>query len=86
MPQSNSGSTRKSGHFSSTTDRRQRSRAHVQATLQDTLCLAVADNTDEGQRVLARALRTFATVGVRRLPIDEGPQMLRLAKDAAVAG
>ena len=34
-------------------DRRQRSRAHVQATLQDALCLAVADNTDEGQRVLA---------------------------------
>jgi hypothetical protein len=86
MPQSNSGRARKSGHSSSTADRRQRSRAHVQATLQDALCLAVADNTDEGQLVLARALRTFATVGVRRLLIDEGPQMLRLGKDAAVAG
>ena|ERR1700679_293844 len=86
MPQPNSGRTRKSDHSSPTTDRRQRSRAHLQATLQDALCLAVADNIDEGQRVLAPALRTFATVGVRRLLIDEGPQMLRLAKDAAVAG
>jgi hypothetical protein len=49
------------------------------------LCLAVAGNTDEGQRVLAPALRTCATLGLRRLLIDEGPQMLRLAKDTVVA-
>jgi hypothetical protein len=58
---------------------------HIQATLQYALCLAVADNTDEGQRVRAPVLRTSATVRLRRLLIDEGPQMLLLATDAAVA-
>jgi len=47
--------------------------------------MAVAGNTDQGQRVLAPALRTSATVGLRRLLIDEGPRMLRLAKEAVVA-
>ena len=63
-----------------------RPRAHVQATLQYALCLAVAGKTDEAQRVLAPALRTCATLGLSRLLIDEGPLMLRLAKGAVVAG
>jgi hypothetical protein len=47
--------------------------------------MAVAGNTDGGQRVPAPALRTFATVGLRRPLIDEGPQMFRFAKDTVVA-
>jgi ATP/maltotriose-dependent transcriptional regulator MalT len=66
-------------------DQRKRPRAHLQATLQYALCLAVAGNTDEAQRVLAPALRTCAALGLSRLLIDEGPQMLLLAKDTAVA-
>jgi ATP/maltotriose-dependent transcriptional regulator MalT len=66
-------------------DQRKRPRAHVQATLQYALCLAVAGKTDEAQRVLAPALRTCATLGLSRLLIDEGPLMLRLAKDTVVA-
>ena len=67
-------------------DQRKRPRAHLQATLQLAFCLAVAGNTDEAQRVLAPALRTCAALGLSHLLIDEGPQMLRLAKGAAVAG
>jgi ATP/maltotriose-dependent transcriptional regulator MalT len=66
-------------------DQRKRPRARVQATLQYALCLAVAGNTGEAQRVLAPALRTCAMLGLSRLLIDEGPLMLRLAKDAVVA-
>jgi ATP/maltotriose-dependent transcriptional regulator MalT len=66
-------------------DQRKRPRAHVQATLQYALCLAVAGKTDEAQRVLAPALRTCATLGLSRLLIDEGPLMLRFAKDTVVA-
>jgi serine/threonine-protein kinase PknK len=66
-------------------DQRKRPRAHVQATLQYALCLAVAGNTDEAQRVLAPVLRTCATLGLSRLLIDEGPQMLGLANDTVVA-
>jgi hypothetical protein len=47
------------------------------------LCLTVAGDSDEAQRVLAPALRTFAVLGFSRLLIDEGPQMLRLAQDTA---
>jgi serine/threonine-protein kinase PknK len=65
-------------------DQRKRPRAHLQATLQLAFCLAVAGNTDEAQRVLAPALRTCAALGLSHLLIDEGPQMLRLAQDAAV--
>jgi hypothetical protein len=46
----------------------------------------VAGNTDQAQRVLAPALRTCAALGLSHLLIDEGPQMLRLAKGAVVAG
>jgi serine/threonine-protein kinase PknK len=45
----------------------------------------VAGKSDEAQRALAPALRTCAALGLSRLLIDEGPQMLRLAKDTAVA-
>ena len=66
-------------------DQHKRPRAHLQATLQYAFCLAVAGNTDQAQRVLAPALRTCAALGLSHLLIDEGPQMLRLAKDTAVA-
>ena len=66
-------------------DQHKRPRAHLQATLQYAFCLATAANTDQAQRVLAPALRTCAALGLSRLLIDEGPQMLRLAKDTAVA-
>src|ERR1700757_2902086 len=65
-------------------DQHKRPRAHLQATLQLAFCLAVAGNTDQAQRVLAPALRTCAALGLSHLLIDEGPQMLRLAQDAAV--
>jgi hypothetical protein len=64
-------------------DRDKRPRAHLGATLQLALCLTVAGDTDEAQRVLAPALRTCAVLGLSRLLIDEGAQMLRLAQDTA---
>jgi ATP/maltotriose-dependent transcriptional regulator MalT len=64
-------------------DQDKRPRAHLGATLQLALCLTVAGDTDEAQRVLAPALRTCAALGFSRLLIDEGPQMLRLAQDTA---
>jgi ATP/maltotriose-dependent transcriptional regulator MalT len=66
-------------------DQHKRPRAYLQATLQYALCLAVAGNTDEAQRVLVPALRTCAALGLSRLLIDEGPQMVRLAQ-GTVAG
>jgi ATP/maltotriose-dependent transcriptional regulator MalT len=66
-------------------DQRDRPRAHLQATLQYALCLAVSGDTGKAQRVLASALRTCAALGLSRLLIDEVPSMLRLAKDTAVA-
>jgi len=66
-------------------DQDKRPRAHLEATLQLALCLAVAGDTDEAQRVLAPALKTCAALGFSRLLIDEGPQMLRLAQDTAAA-
>jgi ATP/maltotriose-dependent transcriptional regulator MalT len=66
-------------------DQRKRPRGHLQTSLQYALCLAVAGSTDEAQRVVAPALRTCAALGLSRLLIDEGPQMLRLAKDTAAA-
>jgi serine/threonine-protein kinase/serine/threonine-protein kinase PknK len=65
-------------------DQSQRPRAHLHAMIQLALCLAVAGNNDEAQRVLAPALRTCAALGLGRLLIDEGPLMQRLAKDTAV--
>jgi len=62
-------------------DQDKRPRAHLEATLQLALCLAVAGDADGAQRVLAPALRTCAALGFSRMLIDEGPQMLRLAQD-----
>ena len=60
-----------------------RPRAHLHATIQLALCLAVAGNTDEAQRLLAPALKTCAALGLSRLLVDDGPQVLRLACEAA---
>jgi ATP/maltotriose-dependent transcriptional regulator MalT len=64
-------------------DQDKRPRAHLEATLQLALCLAVAGDTGEAQRVLAPALRTLAALGLSQLLIDEGPQMLRLVQGTA---
>jgi serine/threonine-protein kinase PknK len=61
-------------------DQGKRPRAHLHSTVQLALCLAAAGDTDEAQHVLWPALRTCAALGLRHLLIDEGPQMLRLAK------
>jgi serine/threonine-protein kinase/serine/threonine-protein kinase PknK len=66
-------------------EQRKRPRGHLQTSLQYALCLTVAGSTDEAQRVVAPALSTCAALGLSRLLIDEGPQMLRLAKDTAAA-
>jgi serine/threonine-protein kinase/serine/threonine-protein kinase PknK len=63
-------------------DQGKRPRAHLHATVQLALCLAAAGDTDEAQRVLAPALKTCAALGLRQLLIDEGPQMVRLAKES----
>ncbi len=65
--------------------RGKRPRAHLYATLQSALCLGVAGDTDEAHRVLSPALRTCAALGLSQLLIDEGPRMLRLARDAVDA-
>jgi serine/threonine-protein kinase PknK len=62
-------------------DQGKRPRAHLHATVQLALCLAAADDTDQAQHVLAPALRTCAALGLSQLLVDEGPQMLRLAKE-----
>jgi hypothetical protein len=41
----------------------------------------VAGDTDAAQHVLAPALRTCAALGLSQVLIDEGPQLLRLAKE-----
>jgi ATP/maltotriose-dependent transcriptional regulator MalT len=66
-------------------DKSKRPRAYLRTTTQLALCLAVAGNSDEAQRVLAPALSTCAALGLSRLLIDEGPQMLRLAEDTITA-
>jgi serine/threonine-protein kinase/serine/threonine-protein kinase PknK len=62
-------------------DQGKRPRAHLHATVQLALCLAVAGDTDEARHVLAPALRTCAALGLSQVLIDEGPQLLRLAKE-----
>jgi serine/threonine-protein kinase/serine/threonine-protein kinase PknK len=66
-------------------DEHNRPRAHLRATLLLTLCLDADGNRDEAVRVLGPALRTCAALGLSQLLIDEGPQMVRLAKDAVNA-
>jgi serine/threonine-protein kinase/serine/threonine-protein kinase PknK len=67
------------------TDRSRRPRAHLLATLQYALCLAVADKPGDARRILAPALRTCAALGLSRLLIDEGRRMVRLAEDTVAA-
>jgi serine/threonine-protein kinase/serine/threonine-protein kinase PknK len=62
-------------------DQRKRPRAHQYAAIQLAHCLAAARDTEEAQRVLAPALKTCAALGLSQLLIDEGPPMLRLAKE-----
>jgi ATP/maltotriose-dependent transcriptional regulator MalT len=66
-------------------DQSRRPRAHLMATLQYALCLAETGDNSEAQRVLAPALRICAALGLSRLLIDEGTQMLRLALDTITA-
>jgi ATP/maltotriose-dependent transcriptional regulator MalT len=67
-------------------DQRKRPRAHLRASLQLAYCLAVAGNSAEASRVLAPVLRICAALGLSRLLLDEGPMMVRLAKDTAAEG
>jgi len=46
------------------------------------LSLGTAGKPEEARRILSAALRTCAALGLSQLLIDEGPQLLRLAKDA----
>jgi serine/threonine-protein kinase PknK len=62
-------------------DQVKRPRAHLHAAVQLALCLGAAGNADEAQHVLAPALRTCAALGLSQLLIDEGPQMISLAKE-----
>jgi serine/threonine-protein kinase/serine/threonine-protein kinase PknK len=62
-------------------DRDKRPRAHLNASILLALCLAAGGNPDEAERVLAPALRTCAALGLRQLLVDEGPRMVRLAKE-----
>jgi len=62
-------------------DQRKRPRAHLFAAIQLALCLDAAGDTDEARRVLAPALKTCAALGLSQLLTDEGPQIVRLAKE-----
>ena len=62
-------------------DQDKRPRAHLRATIQLARCLTAAGNADEARHALAPALRTCAALGLRQLLIDEGAQLLGLAKD-----
>jgi hypothetical protein len=64
-------------------DQRKRPRAHLRASLQLAYCLAVAGNSAEASRVLAPVLTTCAALGLSRLLLDEGPMIVRLAKETA---
>ncbi|MDT5283364.1 MAG: serine/threonine-protein kinase PknK [Mycobacterium sp.] len=66
-------------------DQRRRPRAHLHGTLQLGLCLGVAGNAGEANGVLSSALRTCAALELSQVLLDEGPQMLRLAKAAVMA-
>ncbi|AGB24895.1 ATP-dependent transcriptional regulator [Mycobacterium sp. JS623] len=67
-------------------DQNDRPRARLRARLLLAHCLDAAGNHDEAIRVLGPALRTCAALGLSQLLIDEGPQMVRLAQDAADTG
>jgi ATP/maltotriose-dependent transcriptional regulator MalT len=60
-------------------DQSKRPRAHLHATIQLALCLDASGDVDKAQRVLTSALKTCAALGLNRLLVDEGPQLVRLA-------
>jgi serine/threonine-protein kinase PknK len=62
-------------------DQRKRPRAHLRASLQLAFCLTSAGRREEASQALAPALRTCAALGLSRLILDEGPMMVRLAKE-----
>jgi len=66
-------------------DENKRPRARLEATLQLAGCLGAIGNDDEAHRLLLPALRTCAALGLSQLLVDEGPQLLRLAKGAVSA-
>jgi hypothetical protein len=45
----------------------------------------MAGNRAQAEHVVGSALRTCAALGLNRMLIDEGPLMIRLAKDAYAA-
>jgi ATP/maltotriose-dependent transcriptional regulator MalT len=57
-------------------DKTKRPRAHLHATLQLALSLALAGRFDEAQRVVTPALRTCAALGLSRLLLDEDRRCL----------
>jgi serine/threonine-protein kinase/serine/threonine-protein kinase PknK len=66
-------------------DQAKRPRARLHAELQFALCLGEAGNSDYAHRVLSSALKTCAALELSQVLLDEGPRMLRLAKDAVDA-
>ena len=66
-------------------DQRKRPRAHLRASLQLAFSLAAAGKRGDASHVLAPALRTCAALGLRRLLLDEGPMMVRLAMETVAA-
>jgi serine/threonine-protein kinase/serine/threonine-protein kinase PknK len=66
-------------------DQAKRPRAGLHATLQFALCLGEAGNSDYAHRVLSSALKTCAALELSQVLLDEGPRMLRLAKDTVDA-
>jgi len=62
-------------------DQYKRPRAHLSAAVQLALCLDAAGGTEEAQLVFSPALRTCAALGLSQLLTDEGPQIVRLAKE-----
>jgi ATP/maltotriose-dependent transcriptional regulator MalT len=66
-------------------DQAKRPRARLHAMLQFALCLGEAGNSDYAHRVLSSALKTCAALELSQVLLDEGPRMLRLAKDAVDA-
>jgi serine/threonine-protein kinase PknK len=62
-----------------------RPRAHLRASIQCALCLSLAGDADDAMATLRPALKTSAALGLSRLLVDEGPQMVRLAEDTSIA-
>jgi ATP/maltotriose-dependent transcriptional regulator MalT len=60
-------------------NRKARPRAHLHAGIQLARCLVAAGDIDNARPALAPALRTCAALGLNRVVVDEGPQLLRLA-------